>query len=104
MKKLTALSLALLLVLSPAATGALAMEQLHPPAEAEEGTIVSPEEPKEGDPPTQTEVPEDTDPPTQTEEEPPRTPGLDRGVHHRRAVRRRREREPHPAHRRLDGL
>lgn len=68
MKKLTALSLALLLVLSPAATGALAMEQLHPPAEAEEGTIVSPEEPKNDLQPVQPEQPEEELPPVQTEQ------------------------------------
>lgn len=68
MKKLTALSLALLLALSPAATGALAMEQLHPPAEAEEGTIVSPEEPKNDLQPVQPEKPEEELPPVQTEQ------------------------------------
>ena len=67
MKKLTALSLALLLALFPAATGSLAMEQLHPPAHAEEGTVVSPEEPKEDNPPVQPEAPEEDSPPTQTE-------------------------------------
>lgn len=71
MKKLTALSLALLLALSPAVTGSLAMERLPPPAEAEEGAVVSPEEPEDDLQPVQPAEPEKEAPPIQPEEEVP---------------------------------
>lgn len=80
MKKLTALSLALLLALFPAVTGALAMEQLLPPTQTEP-PAVSQEEPEEAPlqpeeelPPAQPEESEEEDPPTQPVEELPQLP------------------------------
>lgn len=70
MKKLTALSLALLLALFPAAAGALAMEQLHPPAQTESPDI-SQEEPEGETTSTQPEAPEGETTSMQSEEELP---------------------------------